>query len=589
MRILLFLLSIIIHAAYALNPPLPQLQTNGSYIVESATGNVILLRGVNMAAKVSPFEFVNVSSALDVQRVTNPLVSQGFNVVRLAFIWDIFEPTPGNYNWTYIQHYKQFIHILNDVGIYTMVDFHQDGFSRFSLGGCGEGFPQFVIPAGNQSTPVNQSDIYEISMNGCIGWGIKQRMDVLEVGRERGTQSFLFTSLITPGNPIRLAFINMLKVVGAYLSDGGVVGIVGFDILNEPVVVSSSFYNEAISTIKASGFENALFFVEPTIQVSKTDFLALPSNLTNVVFTPHYYPLSATLDQLMQQITFFVNNGLDPWNATKTCLTIGYAMNALQTGILLAAQEGTSVSLINELHGLLSSTFAVASTPCQNPSTLITSPAQTAAIILALQTAFNAPQIGLLALLQALLTNIHPYVSTDIVGLYKLSQSANIPMLLGEFGIEREGKYIDPATYTTSIYDALDYLFVGSTQWAYLPQWTLELKDGWNLEDFSIYNPITNQWNKNFVPNRPYPKITAGIPMSLSFASVPVFKLSYTYKARGGSGVTEIVFNRKDECPGGKGKVDVSTDKVSCVFGDFIIHCTSMVDIEVTITAFCIA
>lgn len=53
----------------------------------------------------------------------------GLNVVRCGFHWHRGEPTPGNYNLTYINELVNFVDILNQSGIYVILDMHQDCWS----------------------------------------------------------------------------------------------------------------------------------------------------------------------------------------------------------------------------------------------------------------------------------------------------------------------------------------------------------------------------------------------------------------------------------------------------------------------------
>ncbi|CAE7552874.1 unnamed protein product [Symbiodinium natans] len=70
------------------------------------------------------------------------LKSWGLNVVRLGMMWPGVEPTPGNYNQTYLEVMRKLVDDLHSHGIWTIVDFHQDAFAeRF----CGEGVPDWLL------------------------------------------------------------------------------------------------------------------------------------------------------------------------------------------------------------------------------------------------------------------------------------------------------------------------------------------------------------------------------------------------------------------------------------------------------------
>ena len=68
----------------------------------------------------------------------------GFNVVRLGIIWEAVETAPGVYNHTYLSEIEELVNRLAEKGIYSIIDTHQDLFSRML---CGEGVPMFYNPS----------------------------------------------------------------------------------------------------------------------------------------------------------------------------------------------------------------------------------------------------------------------------------------------------------------------------------------------------------------------------------------------------------------------------------------------------------
>src|SRR3990167_2706406 len=65
-----------------------------------------------------------------------------FNVVRLGVMWPGVMPTSGTVNATYLQVMRGIVDMLGARGIYTIVDLHQDVFSRKF---CGEGAPDWLV------------------------------------------------------------------------------------------------------------------------------------------------------------------------------------------------------------------------------------------------------------------------------------------------------------------------------------------------------------------------------------------------------------------------------------------------------------
>ena len=67
----------------------------------------------------------------------------GINLVRLGVIWEAVEREPGVYDHEYLNQVESLVERLAERGIYTIVDSHQDIFSRAL---CGEGVPTFYFP-----------------------------------------------------------------------------------------------------------------------------------------------------------------------------------------------------------------------------------------------------------------------------------------------------------------------------------------------------------------------------------------------------------------------------------------------------------
>lgn len=112
------------------------LSSEGHLFVDAA-GRTVQLRGVNPVSKSDPYYPEADGFGSDDATM---LAAQGFNVVRLGVDFRGLMPAPGKPSDTYIKNLAKTVDALSDAGIYTLVDFHQDGFSpKYN----GNGFPDW--------------------------------------------------------------------------------------------------------------------------------------------------------------------------------------------------------------------------------------------------------------------------------------------------------------------------------------------------------------------------------------------------------------------------------------------------------------
>jgi endoglycosylceramidase len=145
--LLLLLLLVVIHALIHVEP-------NGyrSFFVDDLS-RVRVFHGVNAVFKEPPFlprtDQFDARYSLAAADIAN-LDEWGFNVVRLGVLWVGAEPADGQVNATYLAAARQLVDALGKAGIYSIVDQHQDVLNRKF---CGEGFPDWSLPAPNNSFP----------------------------------------------------------------------------------------------------------------------------------------------------------------------------------------------------------------------------------------------------------------------------------------------------------------------------------------------------------------------------------------------------------------------------------------------------
>jgi endoglycosylceramidase len=240
-----------------------------------AENAVVLLRGVNVAgnSKVPPFRPVADPSVLD------PLPGWGMNVVRLLFNWEAYEPTPGQYDDSYLAYYTAAVEAADARGLYVVVDFHQDGFSRFTFRGCGEGFPKWAVPPEvTLASPDNGT--------ACAGWGVMLATDP-DLPKD-------WASFYGDENGVRTRYLALVtRVAGALASEHAVIG---YDLLNEPMgdeaTVLAALHEDGAAAVHAVD-PSAIIFVSPSYLGSLGAPTTLPPpTFSPAAYSPHYYDAS---------------------------------------------------------------------------------------------------------------------------------------------------------------------------------------------------------------------------------------------------------------------------------------------------------
>ncbi|MBM4377049.1 MAG: cellulase family glycosylhydrolase [Deltaproteobacteria bacterium] len=248
------------------------LRVEGSRFVDE-TGAVVVLRGVNVAgdSKVPPFRPAADTTIFD------PLPSFGMNAVRLLFTWEAYEPERGKYDASYLAYYVTAARAAAAKGLHVIVDFHQDAYSRYALGGCGEGAPRWALdPAVEPATPDNGP--------ACKSWGVALVTDEEMHG--------LFRSFYADVNGVRTAYLAMVRSVAKALADEP--GVIGYDLMNEPW---SDAEGTELAAFQAAGFAtirevspNAIAFVSPRAYTSSGAQTELPKPAyENAAYAPHFY------------------------------------------------------------------------------------------------------------------------------------------------------------------------------------------------------------------------------------------------------------------------------------------------------------
>lgn len=262
-------------------PPRKALHIEGTRFVDG-DGRTVLLRGVNAfgRSKVPPF------AAADDAATLAALPALGVDVVRLLFVWEAFEPSPGHYDRGYLEHIAAVADAAARLGLYVIIDVHQDAFSRFTDDGCGDGFPRWALP---------DPDGDHLPDNGaaCRYW---QLITAMNGGPSRAA----FRRLFDARSDVHRRYLALLTTLARRFAAEP--AVIGYDLLNEPLVDDearqlSPLYAAAAGAIHAAD-PGAIAFFEP--DPVRVNFAARPAQIVTpppgpAAYAPHFYDAGVVL------------------------------------------------------------------------------------------------------------------------------------------------------------------------------------------------------------------------------------------------------------------------------------------------------
>lgn len=279
----------------------------GGRIVD-AYGREVLLRGVNVNAFVEYW-------AYDPEIFTtypfppedaDAIAGIGWNVVRLLLSWSRVEPEPGVYDEDYLDEIEDAVRMLEQRGIYTIIDLHQDAWSATLAAGPDEVCTGVDSPAfGWDGAPDWATQ--DGGAPRCAAIGVRE----LSPAVLNAFSAFWHDAPGPGGVGIRTRYVQTLAHLAARFSPFDAVA--GYDLMNEPNLFSElellgDFTAEAIAAIRAAeseaGAPHRLVFFEPSAMWAVFGIGAPPPFPADdqIVYAPHLYqgglddqPLDAAL------------------------------------------------------------------------------------------------------------------------------------------------------------------------------------------------------------------------------------------------------------------------------------------------------
>jgi endoglycosylceramidase len=202
-------------------------------------GRSRIFHGVNVVYKSPPYYPPNgkwsPQYSLD-QTDYQFLVKSGFSVVRLFVAWPGVEPVRGAYNYTYLNVLEKIVNDLGALGIYTILDCHQDLLSpKF----CGEGAPDFAALYKNSSRhpldfPIPVPSLFPFKVDPATGYPTREECNkhkfFLYYFSDACAASW--QSFYDNEQGVQDAFVKFWQVVATKFKDNK--NLLGYELLNEP-------------------------------------------------------------------------------------------------------------------------------------------------------------------------------------------------------------------------------------------------------------------------------------------------------------------------------------------------------------------
>jgi hypothetical protein len=296
----------------------------------------------------------------------------GFNSLRLPLSWSLLEPERGHFNQTYVDRAAQVVDWARALGIYVIIDMHQNAYSRYV--GPGQG----VDLSANSGAPAWAT----------LTDGLPSGLFLKNQREANGAVFEAFSNFWYNRSGIQDEYIAAVAFLAKRFKDDSTVA--GYSIFNEPQpgwnlppgfedLLLFPFYRRVIDAVTGAhdglpcptgifmpafcGYADAgvhddrhLFFLEPGLLRQMTDFpthLGLPvSSYPNLVFDIHAYTHGFTLEALLGNHD--PSKATYPWGGYDQTYSLGGREAKAMGAALFVSEFGNdpkydSVLLANEV------------------------------------------------------------------------------------------------------------------------------------------------------------------------------------------------------------------------------------------------
>lgn len=234
-------------------------------VIRDNSGRQRIFRGINICCKesdISPHKF---RKEHNIKKLKNKLLKDGVNLIRFGVTWASIEPEEKRYNAELIAEYVHFVKECEKLGIYVILDMHQDLFTEGPR--SGDGAPKWAL---NKEIKLKRE--FLIWAEGYFYMdGVQQA----------------FYDFWKNKNGIQDKFIETWKYYAACFKECS--NIIGMDWLNEPYVHKNGriIFTELISNIFNIAFGVKYNFLSCFQAVNdKAGFIGMALKMLRVVKSP---------------------------------------------------------------------------------------------------------------------------------------------------------------------------------------------------------------------------------------------------------------------------------------------------------------